>query len=67
MSSYKTILTEGEIGENENTAEMNNRLKWLKQQNEELIRLGSTGEEQGVREFNIKIYELMIKTQSKLK
>ena len=62
MSSYNTtLITEEDI------TEMNNRLKWLKQQNEELIRLGSTGEEQGVRELNIEIYDMMIKTQSKLK
>ena len=62
MSSYNTtLITEEDI------TEMNRRLQMLKQQNEELIRLGSTGEEQGVRELNIEIYDMMIKTQSKLK
>jgi hypothetical protein len=62
MSSYNTtLITE------EDMTEMNRRLQMLKEQNEELIKLGSTGEEQSVREGNIKIYEMMIKTQSKFK
>ena len=62
MSSYNTtLITE------EDMTEMYRRLQMLKEQNEELIKLGSTGEEQSVREGNIKIYEMMIKTQSKFK
>ena len=62
MSSYNTtLITE------EDMAEMYRRLQMLKEQNEELIKLGSTGEEQAVREGNIKIYDMMIKTQSKFK
>jgi hypothetical protein len=62
MSSYNTtLITE------EDMAEMYTRLQMLKEQNEELIKLGSTGEEQSVREGNIKIYDMMIKTQSKFK
>ena len=62
MSSYNTtLITE------EDMTEMYRRLQMLKEQNEELIKLGSTGEEQSVREGNIKIYDMMIKTQSKFK